>query len=335
MTMSRSERLAALRTVDLVGLLALLLLLGLPGVAASWLIGDLATYLSYGLLAVSLAFAWGHCGLLSLGHAVFFGIGAYAMGTLTLGMLPGLEGLRSTWLGLGFAAAAAGAAAWAIGWFTFAGRGLHGAFFGIVTLALAFVIERLAINWDWLGGLNGLMNVPPITLGLNAGGRELWEPVPLFYVMLGALAAVIAGLTVYQRSDGGLALAAIRENELRARALGYDTGVLKRRAFALSGAVAGLAGALFVVQFGFASPSLIGFAMSAEALIWVALGGRGELVSAAIGVIGLRLLESQLSSRFEAWWPLMVGLTFMVVVVLLPRGVVGEIIHRIAHRRGR
>lgn len=323
------------RTVDLVGFGGLALFLVLPWIAASWLVGDLAIYMTYALLAVSLAFAWGHCGLLSLGHAVFFGIGAYAMGTLTLGMLPGLEGLRSTWVGLVFAAAASGLAAWTIGWFTFAGRGLHGAFFGIVTLALAVVFERAATNWDWLGGLNGLMNVPPITLGLNAGGHEVWEPLPLFYVMLGVLAATIAGLTLYQRSDRGLALAAIRENELRARALGYDTGALKRRAFALSGAVAGLAGALFVVQFGFASPSLIGFALSAEALIWVALGGRGELISAAIGVIGLRLIESQLSSRFEAWWPLMVGVVFMAVVVLLPRGVVGETLYRIARWRGR
>jgi ABC-type branched-subunit amino acid transport system permease subunit len=231
------------RTVDLVGLLALAILLALPAVAPSWLVGDLAMYLSYALLAVALAFAWGHCGLLSLGHGVFFGIGAYAMGTLTLGMLPGLEAVRSTWLGLVFAVAASGATAWTIGWFTFAGRGLHGAFFGIVTLALAVVFERLAINWDWLGGLNGLMNVPPITLGLNGDGAELWEPVPLFYVMLGVLAATVAGLTAYQRSDGGLALAALRENELRARALGYDAGALTRRAFALSGAVAGLAGA--------------------------------------------------------------------------------------------
>src|SRR3546814_1969478 len=96
----------------------------------------------------------------------------------------------------------------------------------------------------------------------------------------------------------------------------------------LAGAVAGLAGARFVAQFGFASPSLIGFALSAEALIWVALGGRGELISAALGVVTIRLLESQLSSRLENWWPLVLGLVFMMVVVLLPRGVFGELVHR-------
>src|SRR3546814_13714269 len=83
-----------LRTVDRVALGAMAVFLALPLVAAPWLLGDLAIYFAYGLLAVALAFAWGHCGLLSLGHAVFFGIGAYAMGVLTLGMLPGLEMLR-------------------------------------------------------------------------------------------------------------------------------------------------------------------------------------------------------------------------------------------------
>lgn len=323
------------RTSDRVALLVLAAFAALPALAASWLIGDLAMYFAYALLAVALAFAWGHCGLLSLGHAVFFGIGAYAMGILTLGMLPGFEVVRSTWLGVAVAVTASWAAAWSIGWFTFAGRGLHGAFFGIVTLALAVVFERLTTNWDWIGGLNGLMNVPPITLGLNGGGAEIYEPLPLYYIMLAVLAAVVAGFTRYQRSDRGLALAAIRENEARARALGYDAGAMKRQAFALSGAAAGLAGAMFVVQFGFVSPSLIGFALSAEALIWVALGGRGELLAAALGVVALRLIESQLSSRFEVLWPLLLGLAFMIVVVLLPRGLFGEMLHRLARRRGR
>src|SRR3546814_19852030 len=108
---------------------------------------------------------------------------------------------------------------------------------------------------------------------------------------------------------------------------------MKRGAFALSGAVAGLAGALFVAQFGFASPSLIGFALSAEALIWVALGGRGELISAALGVVTIRLLESQLSSRLENWWPPVLGLGFLKCVVLLPRCVRGELVQRLTLRR--
>lgn len=318
-----------LRTSDAVAIVALAGFAALPLVAAPWLVGEFGVYFSYALFAVSLAFVWGHCGMLSLGHAVFFGIGAYAMSTVTLGMIPGLEGLRSTWAGLAAAMVTAGAAAWLAGWFFFAARGLHGAFFGIVTLALAVIFERLAINWDWLGGLNGLMNVPPITLGLNGDGPEVWQPLPLFYVMLGVLTLVVAGLSAYLRSDAGVALKAVRDNELRCRTLGYDVSAMKVRAYGLSGAVAGLAGALFVVQFGFASPSLIGFALSAEVLIWVALGGRGDLVAAALGAITVRLLESQLSSLLDVYWPLAVGVLFMASVVLLPRGVFGEAIHRL------
>src|SRR3546814_3789263 len=95
------------------------------------------------------------------------------------------------------------------------------------------------------------MNVPPLTLGLNGEGVEVWAPMPLYYTTLAVLAAVIGGLTAFQRSDRGLALAAISENELRARALGSAAGAMKRRGFALSGALASLAGARFVAQLGF------------------------------------------------------------------------------------
>jgi ABC-type branched-subunit amino acid transport system permease subunit len=138
-----------------------------------------------------------------------------------------------------------------------------------------------------------------------------------------------------KRSRFGLLLAALRENELRAATLGHDTARLKVWAFTLSGMIAGLAGALFVSQFGFASPSLIGFSLSAEALIWVALGGRSNLFAAALGAICVRFLESQLSGALGAVWPVVAGLLFMTSVVFLPRGLFGEAIARleIAGRR--
>ncbi len=131
------------------------------------------------------------------------------------------------------------------------------------------------------------------------------------------------------RSRFGLRLAAVRENELRAQSLGHDVAALKMRAYALSGALAGLAGALFVVQFGFAAPSLIGFSLSAEVLIWTALGGRGHPVAAALGAITIRLLDTQFSGDLGAVWPLILGVLFMLSVVLLPRGLYGEIIERL------
>jgi ABC-type branched-subunit amino acid transport system permease subunit len=318
-----------LSSATILALVAAVFFALLPLRAANWMVADFSVYFTYAIFAISLAFLWGHAGLLSLGHGVYFGLGAYAMSVVTLGMIPGLPGLRSTWLGLTTAVAVAGISAAGFGWFFFASRGLRGAFLGIVTLALAVVIERLAINTGWLGGMNGLMNVPPINLGLNGSGAELYDPIAIYYVMLAILAGVLAAMTWITASSFGLALAARRENELRIWTLGYDVARLKIGAFAIAGALAGLSGALFVTQFGFASPSLIGFALSADVLIWVALGGRGALIAAALGAIAVRFIESKLSGSLGTAWPLALGALFMLSVILFPRGIFGALIHYI------
>ncbi len=147
--------------------------------------GDFGIYFVYAIFAVSLGFIWGHVGLLSLGHAVFFGIGAYAMSVVTLGMAPFLPGLLSSWIGMAAAVLLSALAAAILGLFFFGGRrSLKGAFLGIVTLSLAVVAERVAINSAFLGGMNGLMGVPPLTLGLNGGGPEITDPLVLYWVML-------------------------------------------------------------------------------------------------------------------------------------------------------
>lgn len=309
-----------LQSAALVGLAALVCFALMPLVVASWVAADFGVYFAYAIFAVSLAFRWGHAGMLSLGHAVYFGIGAYAMSVITLGMVPGLPDLRSAWLGIAVAVLLSGAVAGLVGAFFFGGRrGLKGAFLGIVTLALAVVVERLAINTSWLGGMNGLLRVPPITLGLNGGGAEVYDPLALYYVMLVILVAVIGLALRVQASHFGLALASARDNELRAATLGHDVAWLKIRAFTFSGALAGLSGALVVTQFGFVSPSLIGFVLSADVLIWVALGGRGFLVAAALGAIAVRYLESRLSDAIGAAWPLALGALFMVSVITFPQ----------------
>lgn len=314
-------------SANLLGIGVLVFFVLLPAIVSPWVAADFGVYFVYAIFALSLAFLWGHAGLLSLGHAVYFGIGAYAMSIVTLGMVPGLSGIVSSWAGLVVAIVLSGAVAWGAGWLFFGGRRpLRGAFLGIVTLALSVVIERLAINSSFLGGMNGLMGVPPLTLGPNGGGPEISDPLVIYYVMLGLLAAIALLVLSIERSRFGLSLAAIRENELRASTLGHNATRLKILAFTLSGAIAGLAGALFVVQFGFASPSLIGFGLSADVLIWVALGGRGHIVSAALGAIGVRYLESQLSDMIGATWPLVLGAVFVLCVILFPKGVFGEII---------
>ncbi|RPH62237.1 MAG: branched-chain amino acid ABC transporter permease [Burkholderiales bacterium] len=312
------------------GVLATLALL--PAVAPAWQLSEYSRYFSYMLLAASLAWVWGHCGMLCLGQAVFFGIGAYGMSVVTLGKLPFAPTLVSSWAGLALGVGVATLLAWLLGWLFFSARGLGGAFFGIVTLAVAFIVERIAINWNFLGGLNGLMNVPALRVGWN-GGEELVDETIVYYAMLGVLAAVGALLIGTVRSPWGRVLLAIRNHELRARALGVNIAREKTRAFALGAAVAALAGALFVTQFNFASPPLIGFALSAEALIWVAVGGRASIVAAALGALMVRLAEAWLSDWFGDDWLLALGVAFVLVVVGMPRGVVGELIARVGGRK--
>ena len=293
----------------------------LPMLMPAWALSEFAIYFTYAIFAVSLAFLWGHAGQLSLGHAVYFGIGAYAMGVVTLGMtsLP-----ATSYLGLALALLLPGIVAFALGSIFFASRGLKGAYFGIVTLALAFVFERIAISSSWLGGMNGLVSIPPV----RVLGQELYDPLVLYFCLLVALGFVICVLRIIMSSRFGLLLAAVRENELRAETLGHDARRLKIWALTISGVIAGFSGALFVTQFGFASPSLIGFSLSAEVLIWVALGGRKNLLAAALGAICVRFLESQLSGMLGALWPVVAGILFMISVVFLPRGLFGEAIAR-------
>ena len=270
----------------------LLALALLPTLAPAWQLSEFTRYFSYMLLAASLAWVWGHCGLLCLGQAVFFGIGAYAMSVVTLGMLPFAPTLVSSWAGIALAVGAAALFAGLLGVLFFSARGLGGPFFGIVTLAIAFIVERIAINWNFLGGLNGLMNVPALRAGLN-GGEEIVDETALYYAMLGVLAVVVALLISVARSPWGRVLLAIRNHEPRAQALGVNVAREKTRAFMLGAAVAALAGALFVTQFNFASPPLIGFTLSAavaEDNFWdVALRYAGEFngirIAAGIGYL--------------------------------------------------
>ncbi|MEL7026123.1 MAG: branched-chain amino acid ABC transporter permease [Pseudomonadota bacterium] len=303
--------------------------LALPFGVEEWLLGELSILFAYALFAASLAFVWGHGGLLCLGQALFFGLGAYAMGIVTLGLVPGAPWLLSAWVGLAAAILIPAVIAYMLGRFFFASGGLKGAFFGIATLAVAFVAERAFINWDYTGGLNGLIGVPPFALGINGDGYMVFDLVEVYYLALGVLAFGMFLLSSIKSSRWGLAVKAIATHELRAEALGYDVSAYKTAVFSIGAAVAGLSGALFVVQFGFASPTLMGFSFSAEVLIWVALGGRGMLAAAAGGAVLVRLLEANFASLFGDTWLLVLGALFVLVVMTLPRGLLGELIHRL------
>jgi branched-chain amino acid transport system permease protein/urea transport system permease protein len=141
--------------------------------------------------------------------------------------------------------------------------------------------------------------------------------------MLGVAIAVFLGLSILLRSALGSVLRAIRDNPQRTAYFGYDVSAYKVFSFTLSGAIAGLAGALFVTEFGFVSPALIGFGLSTEVLIWVALGGREVLLAGFLSAILVRAVEGMLSEALGNYWLLALGGLFILSVVLLPRGLLG------------
>ena len=305
-----------------------LLVLAAPLLLGEWELTRLAQLLCYGIFAISLAFVWHQAGLLCFGQALFFGVGAYLAALAGKGMLPGVH--ASPWLGLALAACGGALAAALLGLSLFIGRVVKGAFFGIVTLCGGVIAERIAINWDAIGGYNGLLDVPPPALW---GGLDMLDPQAGYWVVAG-IAVLSAALFVWlAASPWGTVLRAIGADETRVATFGYPVARHKVTAFALGGALAGLAGGLFAGQFGFVAPSALGFGLSTEVLVWVLIGGRQSLTAAFLGAIGLKYLEGVFSETLGQYWLLALGVLLMVIVMYFPRGVLGSLLANALPRR--
>lgn len=305
-----------------------LLVLAAPLLLGEWEVTRLAQLLCYGIFAISLAFVWHQAGLLCFGQALFFGVGAYLAALAGKGMLPGVP--ASPWLGLALATCGGALAAALLGLSLFIGRVVKGAFFGIVTLCAAVIAERIAINWDAIGGYNGLLDVPPPALW---GGLDMLDPQAGYWVVA-AIAVLSAALFGWlAASPWGTVLRAIGADETRVATFGYPVARHKVTAFALGGALAGLAGGLFAGQFGFVAPSALGFSLSTEVLVWVLIGGRQSLTAAFLGAIGLKYLEGVFSETLGQYWLLALGVLLMVIVMYFPRGVLGSLLANALPRR--
>ena len=313
-----------------IGIAVFALLALAPLLGGAYAIAQLTLYVIYGMLAMSLALIWGRAGLLCFGQAMFFGIGAYAMAISTKGMAG--EALASSYVGLALAIGAAGLFAAVLGYFLFSGRGLSGPYLAIVTLAIALILERLLNNWYALGGYNGLLDVPPLAFASLGVGDEYWDPEPQFYLILAVAAAAWLGLEALLRSPFGILLSAIKTDPQRAEFFGYRVMELRVLVFVIGAGVAGLAGGLFAAVEGFVSPTLIGFLLSTEVLIWAALGGREVLLAAFLGAIAVRWIESSLAGLLGDTWILALGLVLMASVVLLPKGLIATPLERLGRR---
>ena len=298
-----------------------LVLVLVPLFMGSWELAMFGQLLVYGIAAASLAFIWGEVGLVCFGQALFFGTGAYIMALTSKDMIPFVP--DSAWLGLLLAVAGGALAGAIVGALLFFGVGLRTAYFGIVTIAAAVIAERLATNWRYIGGFNGLLDVPPLPL---PGGTDSAEPLAGYLLVLGFAFLCWLFMLALQRMPFGTVLRGIRCDERRMLSLGFSVPVYKMVALAISGGVAGLAGALFAVQFSFVSPAVIGLALSTEILIWAAVGGKAVLMAAFIGALGVKWVEGALSETIGAYWLLVIGLAFIAVIVIFPQGLLGRLL---------
>jgi branched-chain amino acid transport system permease protein len=267
--------------------------------------------LAFGLFVASLDLLVGIAGLPSLGHAAFFGIGGYAA-ALVARDLTALGPAQVV-----IAAAIGAAAAGVTGLVTIRSRGVY---FLMLTLAIGELARQLADSWTSLtGGTNGLTGVPAVQV--MPGGGPVVIAGHVYWYVLGVTALAFGLLAAVRASAFGQALKGLRDNEDRMRALGYSVTGLKLAALVTAGGFAGAAGALWVTQLRFVSPADVGFTTSAVALLCVCIGGRGSLWGAFAATAIVVVVRDELGTVIGGRGPLVLGLTFIAVVYLLPRGV--------------
>lgn len=284
---------------------------------------QLSQYFIYGIFAMSLDLIWGYVGIISFGHAVFFGLGGYFMTLITKQMIPFVTFFHSTYAGLIVGIAMPALLAVLLGYFLFYSR-IAGPYFAIIMLAIAVIFERIATDWYYVGGFNGIFDIPPLTLSVpGLFAYEIIHPILLYYTILGiTVGSYIFCYRVVQSPFGSI-LSAINNNEERVEFFGYNIAQYKIRVYAISAGLAGLAGALFASLFSYVGPTILGFTMSTEVLIWVILGGKGTLLGALLGAILVRFLEAFLSDIMAYYWILVLAFIFITTVMFFPRGVFG------------
>src|SRR5512136_278854 len=311
----------------------------------TYLVPLLGKYLCFAILALALDLAWGYCGILSLGHGAFFALGGYAMGMYLMRQIgsrgvygnpilpdfmvflnyPKLpwywHGFDMFWFAALMVVLVPGLLAFCFGWLAFRSR-VTGVYLSIITQAMTYALLLAFFRNDFgFGGNNGLTDFKDI-LGFNvqADGTR----AALF--ALSCLALIIAFLIcrAVVTSKLGKVLIAVRDAESRTRFLGYRVESYKLFVFTLSACMAGVAGALYVPQVGIINPSEFAPGNSIEAVIWVAVGGRGTLTGAALGAVVVNYAKTYFTSGpLAPYWLFMLGALFILVTLLLPKGIIG------------
>ena len=346
----RLDRLSVLFLVFTIGVAILVpvMALALPKTSAfsmpPYIVALLGKYVCYAILALALDLVWGYCGILSLGHGAFFALGGYAMGMYLMRQI-GARGVYANpllpdfmvflnwhelpvaWWGFkSFAyaslmvALAPGLLAFAFGWFAFRSR-VTGVYLSIITQALTYALKLAFFRNDFgFGGNNGLTDFKDV-LGFNLQTDGMRAALFSISAIMLAICFLIGKAIV--TSKYGKTLVAIRDSESRVRVLGYRVENYKLFVFVVSAVMAGAAGALYVPQVGIINPSEFDPGNSIEAVIWVAVGGRGTLVGAALGALVVNFAKTYFTGALPEYWLFALGGLFVLVTLFLPKGLLG------------
>ncbi|MBB3642330.1 branched-chain amino acid ABC transporter ATP-binding protein/permease [Variovorax atrisoli] len=297
-------------------------LVALPFASSEFVAYQIALFLIYGIAAQGVALCWGRLGFLPLGHALFFGLGAYLFG----GMLKGAESNAALYLALPLAVVAPALLAYVIARLVFARSSRSGPYFSLITLALTMLGFLAAQQWSGLtGGFNGMTDIPDIP------GTARYET--LYWLV--AAVAVISTLVLAMLAARpiGVIWEAVAQNEERLQLLGYATDRVKANAYAFSALLAAAAGALFSAHQGIVTPQAMSFILSTEFVIWAAVGGKGSSLGPLLGATVVGYASAELREQF-LYWEVAVAALFIVVVLFLPNGVAGLLKRRADPRHG-
>ncbi|HEU0149460.1 MAG TPA: urea ABC transporter permease subunit UrtC [Bradyrhizobium sp.] len=333
-----------------------------------WL-NRIAKYLVFGMLGIAVALSWGYAGILNLGQGLFFGAGAYMLAmSLKLASATSLQQgsdrpvpdfmlwnaepgsktelccitkasflwlpFQSQWFGFAMGLILPVVMAVVVGLIVFRKR-ISGVFVSIIMLALVLLVRLVMIDAQPVtNGFNGLTD-----LGWFKLGEFEFDPyiVPTYYLVAGSLSLVLLAARLLIETRAGVILQAVRNDENRARYLGFDVPAYQTFFFAVSAAIAGFAGMLYVIVSEFASPTFMDLSFSITMVVWAAVGGRASILGACIGAIAINMISATVSETegFAEAWKVIIGLIFVLVVLYLPRGIAGlahDLIDRVVRK---
>lgn len=337
--LKQTKRRKQLLEIGIIGAFIVVFAIILPAALPAFRLRLIGRFVSLAIVALGIDLIWGYTGLLSLGHGIFFALGGYALAMhlnlqLPEGQLPefftlyGVSKLPWIWqpfYSFPFTVVALivipGIVAGLLGYLVFRNR-IKGVYFSILTQAALLVFYNFFNGQQKLiNGTNGLKTDTQTIFGVLASSDNAQRS---FYI-LSVIFLVLIYLLCRWLTSGrfGRLLKAIRDDETRVRFSGYDPTGYKVLVFAISGAIAGVSGALYTVQTGIINPSIMEVAFSIEMVIWVAVGGRGTLIGAILGTLLVRLAQTFLSESFPEVWLFFQGALFLIVVTVLPDGIVG------------